>query len=103
MKMDFPKEDYTIRKGLVLPLTKVKTMKMDSPKGAYTRGKGLVSPLKSQSLDNCFPEGRLRQTDRAGIFHLRNIKTMRMDSPEGDYTRRKGLAFLNIHTCLHIR
>ena len=89
---DSPQGNYTRRKGLVFPTSKKSKPWFGIPRRATTPdGKGRSFPFqKSQNLDFGFPEGRLHQTERAGIFYLAKVKTLIWDSPKGDYTRRKG-------------
>ena len=54
----------------------------------FTSNRGESIDTKSQNPDFGFPEGRLHQTERAGISHLKKVKTWILDSPKGDYTRR---------------
>jgi len=61
-------------------------------RGGMRGGKGwYVPPQTNQEPDFGFPEGRLHQTEKASIVHLKQIKTLIWDSPKGDYTKRKGL------------
>ncbi len=49
----------------------------------FTSNRGESIDTKSQNPDLGFPEGRLHQTERAGIFHITKDWTLILDSPQG--------------------
>ena len=66
----FPKgRIHQTKRASMFNLKQIETLEMDSPKGEYTRRKWLeFLPTKSKNPENGFPEGRIHQTERAGIF-----------------------------------
>ena len=67
--------------GLICQLKK---LMLDYPKGDYTSRKGWVFVnTENKNLDVGFPKGRLRQSERVGICKLKKVKNLILDSPKG--------------------